>query len=584
MPLERQKGGENDIERFDEIASQVEDLVQTHGLPCPSRKMLQPRHIKFEFDDNSSIFHKFARAVCRANKVPRKELFEAWAMALYVHQMFPQRRLHDGTANITRFADLACGHGLVSWALLVLYDQENGELSEEEKLPDISAVCIDISMPLAADRIRTEMLEEWPHLEDRWDYVEASVDGIIPSPSTLLVGVHACGQLSDTVIANAIYGNSPLVLIPCCHTKRSLDREQRSNFGLPDQMMDLSSYIDQCRIDNLRNEASYKVLDTRISESITPKNRILLATPPPRPDFEPPTTRLNPSMIQTKIDIPLVDTPEAKAAVRSLAGREAAKSRKLPQWPSFGLVLLLPVSENDNDQHPPANDISIERVLAIARHATGHDDIQVTCPSIKKGDKTTPQPYFHQPTKRWTRTFRVAYNGIEKKQDAKELHIQLCQWIVKEVPGCEVRQVPKADPPQWEVEVCFYRDTSSFILEDGVKNVSLDGDDEDEKKTPEEPSSRSTNSVPTMDDISSELLKQKVFDPEGIEVDIRQINRYAYKRPNGQFMRSFRIRYLNLQKEQAKGFHFQQLSQRLPLCMPGATVSDRIHHPRNISK
>ena len=78
------------------------------------RRKLFPKH-KHEFDSAAaaapSLFGDFAQAVCEASCIPRKELFEAWAMACHVQHHFP---------TATRFADLASGHGLLGWALLVL--------------------------------------------------------------------------------------------------------------------------------------------------------------------------------------------------------------------------------------------------------------------------------------------------------------------------------------------------------------------------------------------------------------------------------------------------------------------------------
>lgn len=77
------------------VEDRVDALVQVHRLPCSNRKILQHRHIREEFSVDDSLFYRFARVVCDADRIPRKELFEAWAMALKVHENFP---------NIVRFA------------------------------------------------------------------------------------------------------------------------------------------------------------------------------------------------------------------------------------------------------------------------------------------------------------------------------------------------------------------------------------------------------------------------------------------------------------------------------------------------
>ena len=315
------------------LSEEIEELALAHGLPCGPRKLLQPRHIQ-EFPDDS-LFHRFARVVCRADKIPRKELFETWAMALQVQNHFP---------IITRFADLACGHGLVSWALLLLYANQH---TNDSSLPLPTAVCIDIRMPAAADRLSKLMLEEWPELREYWDYVEGSVDGMIPSSSTLLVGVHACAQLSDKVVANAIYANAPLALVPCCHTKKSLTKEQQARLLQErDSFANLAEAIDSYRIERLE-QVEMTVQQARLSDLITPKNRVILAKPSSSRIVEKPTPRLNPSLLVSKVSIPLDDTPDCREQIRSMAGREAAESRKAPTAPSMGLCLYLPPSGED---------------------------------------------------------------------------------------------------------------------------------------------------------------------------------------------------------------------------------------------
>ena len=46
--------------------------------------------------------------------MPRKELFETWAAALHIDHHFAMNR---------RIADIAAGHGLLAWSLLLL-DEE----------------------------------------------------------------------------------------------------------------------------------------------------------------------------------------------------------------------------------------------------------------------------------------------------------------------------------------------------------------------------------------------------------------------------------------------------------------------------
>ena len=61
---------------------------------------------------------------CDAGVVPRKEFFETYAAAKYIHQCFPK--------GVYRVADLAAGHGLLSWMLLAMDDMDMEDDEDED--------------------------------------------------------------------------------------------------------------------------------------------------------------------------------------------------------------------------------------------------------------------------------------------------------------------------------------------------------------------------------------------------------------------------------------------------------------------
>jgi hypothetical protein len=209
--------------------------------------------------------------MCTANTIPCKELLEAWVMALYVHQHFPQDKYY-------RIADLACSHGLVSWAWLLLGSQINNNNNNNNSNHHRSAVCVDVCMPGLAEKVANAMLQEWPQFKECWDYVEGSVDVIVPNLSTLLVGVHVCGRLSNKVICLAIQGHAPLALVPCWHTyKLLLPEEQQKLKQLLDNpsttmtSYNLAEHIDSHCIQQLVG-VGFEFMEEGIPELITPKN------------------------------------------------------------------------------------------------------------------------------------------------------------------------------------------------------------------------------------------------------------------------------------------------------------------------
>lgn len=383
---------------------QIQELAQ-HAR-ASSRELLQPRHQR-DFPGNT-LFDEFSRTICLANAVPRKELYEAWATALYIHDRFPQSR---------RVADLACGHGLLAWALLLLNEQR-------------SAICIDKRMPSSADKVAHAMTNHWPHLASRWDYVASTLDAIEPCSSTLLCGIHACGTLSDRIISLAIQANAPLVVIPCCHTKRALTRTEQNEFNQANQSMALSAFVDNRRIERLR-QVGYVVQRREIPQAFTPMNTIILADPPTTPIARTTTTTtlvahsktLRPSLFS----IPIGDNANSIAKVKTLSGRVAAESRKKVPPPTLSVSLFLPPTTNDDDDTKTTQDLTPD----LLTNLLGVDPDQI---SIDYADASA---YLH-PTGRYARTYRIVYANLTKEQ-AHEVHGTLCQRIPTIVPGVIVR-------------------------------------------------------------------------------------------------------------------------------------------------
>jgi hypothetical protein len=411
------------------LHEQLRTLASAHNA---SKTILKARNlVEFEEKENNDdgllLFHRFARAVCRASCVPRKEVLEAWAMALYVHKRFP---------HLQRFADLACGHGLVSWALLLLASSDTATTTTNNNnntTPTaLSVVCIDIRMPGSAERVAEVFLKEWPEFEDRWDYVEGSVDAIQPASSTLLLGVHACGPLSDRIIQLAIRGQAPLALVPCCHSKKCLTDSQRAD---PSSWTgNLADFLDGHRIQELET-AGFDIKEDFLPEEITPKNRLILAYPKGAPiDTTNPDTivpvianMLKPYQMP-KIAIPVADTPKAKAILRSLAGKAAALERK--KSPSVKISMSLHL--------PPERELKREQLQAWLDDdsaARQYGDIRV--------EYVDDKPFVDPETGRRTRTFKLTYPRGMSKQDAKQVHIGFCHQMPTVFPGVEARQLPK---------------------------------------------------------------------------------------------------------------------------------------------
>ena len=100
--------------------------------------------------------------MCTASVLPRKELYEAWAVATRVDAAF---------TGYTRVADLAAGHGLLAWLLLLLAWERGAART---------AVCVDVRMPASHDALSAALVARWPRLDGALHYVEGGIDQVVP--------------------------------------------------------------------------------------------------------------------------------------------------------------------------------------------------------------------------------------------------------------------------------------------------------------------------------------------------------------------------------------------------------------------
>lgn len=194
-----------------------------------------------------SLFDKVARAVCRAGCLPRKELYEAWEVARRV------RRKHRGG----RVVDVACGHALAAHLMLLLDDSSP------------HAIAIDPDPPPSSARIAEVLVETWPRLADRVTIRTARLAEVTLEPADVVISIHACGSLTDDVLAAAIAARARVAVLPCCHEHVSLPLAGWLGDALA---------LDVRRAHRLE-AAGYAVATQTIDPAITPKHRLLIGTP-----------------------------------------------------------------------------------------------------------------------------------------------------------------------------------------------------------------------------------------------------------------------------------------------------------------
>jgi hypothetical protein len=134
------------------------------------------------------------------------------------------------------------------------------------------ALAVDRAIPGSAHRLHTILVETWPRLENRIEFIEAAVEKIALDSADLIVSVHACGGLTDLVLERAVTANARLAVLPCCH---DLDEADQGGLG---GWLDGPLAVDITRANQLRNRG-YKIFTQQIPNDITPKNRLLMGEP-----------------------------------------------------------------------------------------------------------------------------------------------------------------------------------------------------------------------------------------------------------------------------------------------------------------
>jgi hypothetical protein len=197
-----------------------------------------------------TLFHRLARAVCRAGCLPRKELYEAWEVARRVRRLFRGGRI----------VDLGGGHGLLAQVMLLLDDSSP------------SALVIDPVVPPSSAKVHAALVDAWPRLAGRVAFVTGTIEGALLADTDVIVSSHACGALTDLVLERATAARARVAVLPCCHD------EAVSETGALTGWVDSALAIDIVRAERLRQQG-YRIWTQTIPAGITVKNRLLIGAP-----------------------------------------------------------------------------------------------------------------------------------------------------------------------------------------------------------------------------------------------------------------------------------------------------------------
>jgi len=214
----------------------------------PSSRARLTRHDLGRFA-GATLFDRLGRALCEAGCLPRKELYEAWEVARRA------RRVYRGG----RVVDVAGGHGLLAHVMLLLDDGSD------------SALVVDPAPPLSAETVTRALVGAWPRLDRRVTLARSDLDAVPLERTDVVVSCHACGALTDRILERAASAGARIAVLPCCHDASTCDTGDLTGW------MDVSLAIDAVRVQRLRGRG-YRVRTQTIPETITPKNRLILAS------------------------------------------------------------------------------------------------------------------------------------------------------------------------------------------------------------------------------------------------------------------------------------------------------------------
>ena len=224
-----------------------------HHTFSPGSRSRLTRHDLGRFT-GPSLFDRLARALCEAGCLPRKELYEAWELARRARRLFRGGRV----------VDVGGGHGLLATVMLVLDDSSP------------SAIVVDAAVPPSHEKVRQVLVDVWPRLDGRVSFTGRTVQHVVLEPSDVVVSSHACGSLTDQVLAKAADAGARVAVLPCCHAIDAVDDQGLRGW------MDGAAAMDTVRALTLQARG-YRIWTQRIPAEITPKNRLLMGAPVRRP-------------------------------------------------------------------------------------------------------------------------------------------------------------------------------------------------------------------------------------------------------------------------------------------------------------
>lgn len=158
-----------------------------------------------------------------------------------------------------RVVDLCCGYGLLAQMVLLLDDDH-----------ETCAVAVDKRLPPNHGRVHAALVEAFPHLKGRVRFEQLPLSAVALRADDVIVSAHACGSLSDDVLAAAVDVGARVAVLPCCHGTR----------WRPDlaDVADAAAAMDGERVERLQ-ALGCRAWTQEIPREVSPKNRLIFGVP-----------------------------------------------------------------------------------------------------------------------------------------------------------------------------------------------------------------------------------------------------------------------------------------------------------------
>lgn len=204
--------------------------------------------------EGDSLRDRLVRALAEERALSLKEVTEAFEFFAVTRRLIESRPV---------VVDLCSGHGLAG-VLFAAFSRHTQEV-----------LLCDRRRPLSFDRVLRACIRAAPWVEGKVRYLVGDLAETrleLPRNSAVL-GLHACGTLTDTCIEIALGLSGPLAVMPCCRAKA----HNPAPAGLRQALGEEVAY-DVDRTYTMES-AGYRVRWREIPAAITPMNRVLIAVP-----------------------------------------------------------------------------------------------------------------------------------------------------------------------------------------------------------------------------------------------------------------------------------------------------------------